>query len=51
VRNARAKRTHEPWEHPSILEGADDQRDSRRPDPDGDRAVVTFDGKFLDHRW
>lgn len=24
---------------------------SRRPDPDGDRVVVTFDGKFLDYRW
>ena len=23
----------------------------RRPDPDGDRVVVTFDGKFLDYRW
>ncbi|MDT0345193.1 cyanase [Streptomyces litchfieldiae] len=23
---------------------------SRRPDPDGDRVVVTFDGKFLDYR-
>lgn len=22
----------------------------RRPDPDGDRVVVTFDGKFLDYR-
>ncbi len=24
---------------------------SRRADPDGDRVVVTFDGKFLDYRW
>ncbi len=24
---------------------------SRRPDPTGDRVVVTFDGKFLDYRW
>ena len=24
---------------------------SRRPDPDGDRVVVTFDGKFLDYKW
>lgn len=24
---------------------------ARRSDPDGDRVVVTFDGKFLDHRW
>ena len=24
---------------------------SRRPDPEGDRVVVTFDGKFLDYRW
>jgi cyanate lyase len=24
---------------------------ARRPDPDGDRVVVTFDGKFLDYRW
>lgn len=24
---------------------------SRREDPDGDRVVVTFDGKFLDYRW
>ncbi|MBF6176998.1 Cyanate hydratase [Nocardia otitidiscaviarum] len=24
---------------------------SRRPHPDGDRVVVTFDGKFLDYRW
>jgi cyanate lyase len=24
---------------------------TRRPDPDGDRVVVTFDGKFLDYRW
>ena len=23
----------------------------RRADPDGDRVVVTFDGKFLDYRW
>jgi cyanate lyase len=23
----------------------------RRPDPDGDRVVVTFDGKFLDYKW
>lgn len=23
----------------------------RRPDPEGDRVVVTFDGKFLDYRW
>ncbi|MDO3646272.1 cyanase [Nocardia mangyaensis] len=23
----------------------------RRPDPDGDRVVVTFDGKFLDYRF
>ena len=23
----------------------------RRPDPDGDRVVVTFDGKFLDYNW
>lgn len=23
----------------------------RRPDPDGDRVVVTFDGKFLDYHW
>ncbi|NNN29170.1 cyanase [Streptomyces sp. S3(2020)] len=23
----------------------------RRPDPDGDRVVVTLDGKFLDYRW
>ncbi|WP_262402723.1 cyanase [Actinomadura sp. CNU-125] len=23
----------------------------RRPDPDGDRVVITFDGKFLDYRW
>jgi len=23
----------------------------RRPHPDGDRVVVTFDGKFLDYRW
>ncbi|WIG16416.1 hypothetical protein [Kocuria rosea] len=23
---------------------------SRRPDPDGDRVVVTFDGKFLDYK-
>ncbi len=24
---------------------------SRRPDPSGDRVVVTFDGKFLDYNW
>lgn len=24
---------------------------SRRADPDGDRVVVTMDGKFLDYRW
>ena len=24
---------------------------ARRPDPDGDRVVVTLDGKFLDYRW
>ncbi|WP_249522289.1 cyanase [Modestobacter marinus] len=24
---------------------------ARRPDPDGDQVVVTFDGKFLDYRW
>ncbi|VEG57437.1 cyanate hydratase [Mycolicibacterium aurum] len=24
---------------------------ARRADPDGDRVVVTFDGKFLDYRW
>jgi cyanate lyase len=24
---------------------------SRQPDPDGDRVVVTFDGKFLDYKW
>lgn len=24
---------------------------SRRPDPGGDRVVVTFDGKFLDYTW
>ncbi len=24
---------------------------SRRADPDGDRVVVTLDGKFLDYRW
>ena len=24
---------------------------SRRPDPAGDRVVVTFDGKFLDYQW
>ena len=24
---------------------------ARRSDPDGDRVVVTFDGKFLDYRW
>lgn len=23
----------------------------RREDPEGDRVVVTFDGKFLDYRW
>lgn len=23
----------------------------RRPDPGGDRVVVTFDGKFLDYKW
>ena len=23
----------------------------RRADPEGDRVVVTFDGKFLDYRW
>lgn len=23
----------------------------RRQDPDGDRVVVTFDGKFLDYKW
>lgn len=23
----------------------------RRPDPGGDRVVVTFDGKFLDYAW
>ena len=23
----------------------------RRADPDGDRVVVTFDGKFLDYKW
>jgi cyanate lyase len=23
----------------------------RRPDPNGDRVVVTFDGKFLDYAW
>ena len=23
----------------------------RRPDPNGDRVVVTFDGKFLDYNW
>lgn len=23
----------------------------RRPDPTGDRVVVTFDGKFLDYNW
>ncbi|HHU09413.1 MAG TPA: cyanase [Intrasporangiaceae bacterium] len=23
----------------------------RRPDPDGDRVVVTMDGKFLDYNW
>lgn len=24
---------------------------TRRPDPDGDRVVITLDGKFLDYRW
>ncbi|HEX3196047.1 MAG TPA: hypothetical protein VHR39_00685 [Propionibacteriaceae bacterium] len=24
---------------------------ARRADPDGDRVVVTLDGKFLDYRW
>src|SRR5690606_20862716 len=24
---------------------------ARRPEPDGDRVVITFDGKFLDYRW
>ena len=24
---------------------------ARRPDPTGDRVVVTFDGKFLDYHW
>ncbi len=24
---------------------------ARRPHPDGDRVVVTLDGKFLDYRW
>jgi cyanate lyase len=24
---------------------------ARRPDPDGDRVVVTLDGKFLDYKW
>ncbi len=24
---------------------------ARRPDPAGDRVVVTFDGKFLDYNW
>ncbi|GGV16423.1 cyanate hydratase [Actinomadura cremea] len=24
---------------------------ARRPDPDGDRVVITFDGKFLDYKW
>lgn len=23
----------------------------RRPDPDGDRVVITLDGKFLDYKW
>ncbi|AFR50061.1 Cyanate lyase [Gordonia sp. KTR9] len=23
----------------------------RRPDPNGDRVIVTFDGKFLDYNW
>ena len=24
---------------------------TRRPDPDGDRVVITLDGKFLDYQW
>jgi cyanate lyase len=24
---------------------------ARRPDPEGDRVVITLDGKFLDYRW
>ncbi|KQB84306.1 cyanase [Corynebacterium oculi] len=24
---------------------------TRRPDPEGDRVVITLDGKFLDYRW
>lgn len=24
---------------------------TRRPDPDGDRVVITLDGKFLDYKW
>ncbi|OAH43497.1 cyanate hydratase [Dietzia cinnamea] len=24
---------------------------ARRPDPDGDRVVITLDGKFLDYKW
>ncbi|MCX4515684.1 cyanase [Streptomyces sp. NBC_01619] len=24
---------------------------ARRPDPEGDRVVITFDGKFLDYKW
>lgn len=24
---------------------------ARRSDPEGDRVVITFDGKFLDYRW
>ncbi len=24
---------------------------ARRPDPEGDRVVITFDGKFLDYQW
>lgn len=24
---------------------------TRRPDPTGDRVVITFDGKFLDYNW
>jgi cyanate lyase len=24
---------------------------ARRPDPDGDRVIITLDGKFLDYRW
>ncbi|TDC66443.1 cyanase [Actinomadura sp. GC306] len=24
---------------------------ARRPAPEGDRVVITFDGKFLDYRW